>query len=707
MAAAALTVVVLLAALLPGDHYYFWRGDTAAAYYGWWYHLGEMVRHGQWATIDPHAWRAGNIAAEGQWGLWSPLTIAIGLVTTVVPHLLLVTTAVKMGLAVVGALGIFRLVRSYDASPAVAYVAAIAVPLGGMTQYLDLPSWVNGLTIWALWPWVWWAVRRTLVLGANPLPALGFGYLLVTVGYVYGTIMLIVLLVGCLFECYVRRDRAALLRAVGIGALLGLVALTVFLPGVLTAPVTAREESFGGLFGGQFSTDPLVLFSSVLPTAVDPGASAHVLPYAYVAWFLPVAVWLDWGRARRGWRPLGGLLLTTLIVLLIVDGPSRLGVLRWPMRLQPFLVETFVVLLAVAWDRFRVRVPSRRRLVLSLGWVVLAGVQAVLRSPSSWVGQVWSVALVGAGIGLLWWLLRSGRARWLLPAVGVVTLASFALMHVFYPTPPSPQRHAPTQLATYRSLIPHAVGDVLQIGTIDALVQGNPRAARFIPIGSAWYLNSHPVQNTYTAVSHRAYKDRYCIYYQGATCRGLLHTLFTTEPTTGKQRVDLLGVSSLLLIRPSFTEHRLSHPPPGWQVAGRTPYTVLWTRRSPIPGAGNVAWASPGTSVSAVDAGATGTSFRVDSVPATGGTVVLSLLDWPGYATDVGSIADPVDGYLVTVHLPGSAQGSTVHVGFHPPRWNLEVAAWVLALLGGAVWSVTHAVRRRRARARPAQPVST
>ena len=78
MAAAALTVVVALAALLPADHYYFWRGDTAAAYYGWWYHLGEMVRHGQWATIDPHAWRAGNLAAEGQWGLWSPLTIAIG-----------------------------------------------------------------------------------------------------------------------------------------------------------------------------------------------------------------------------------------------------------------------------------------------------------------------------------------------------------------------------------------------------------------------------------------------------------------------------------------------------------------------------------------------------------------------------------------------------------------------------------------------------
>jgi len=184
MAAAALTVGVALAALLVTNHHYFWYGDTPAAYYGWWYHLGEMVRHGQWATIDPHTWRAGNLAAEGQWGLWSPLTIGIGLVATVVPNLLLVASAVKVGLAVTAALGTFRLVRSYDAPPLAAYVAAVAVPMGGMTQYLDLPSWVAGEMIWALFPWVWWAVRRSLVRGANPLPALVLGYLLVTVGYV-------------------------------------------------------------------------------------------------------------------------------------------------------------------------------------------------------------------------------------------------------------------------------------------------------------------------------------------------------------------------------------------------------------------------------------------------------------------------------------------------------------------------------------------
>ena len=111
-----------------------------------------------------------------------------------------------------------------------------------------------------------------------------------------------------------------------------------------------------------------------------------------------------------------------------------------------------------------------------------------------------------------------------------------------------------------------------------------------------------------------------------------------------------------------------------------------------------MAWSSPGTRVSDVSITDTRTSFRVDDVPADGGTVVLSLLDWPGYTTDVGSLADPVDGYLVTVHLPASARGETVHVGFQSPGWTIEIGAWVLALTGGAAWSLLHVVRRRRAR---------
>ena len=219
-----------------------------------------------------------------------------------------------------------------------------------------------------------------------------------------------------------------------------------------------------------------------------------------------------------------------------------------------------------------------------------------------------------------------------------------------------------------------------------------------------WYLSGHPVQNTYTVISQKRYKRLYCIYYQGNSCPVLLNTLFSVQGPTGMKRVDLLGASSLLLIRRGLPPWRVTHPPPGWQVTSRTPYAVLWTRTTPIPGAGSVAWTSPGTQVSEVDAGDSGTSFRVDAVPPGGGTVVMRLLAWPGYSTSVGSLAYPVDGYLVTVDLPASAAGQTVRVAFRPPGWYAEVAAWVLALLAGAAWSLVHEVRRRRGLTLTADP---
>jgi hypothetical protein len=708
MVAAALTVLASLLALLVTNHRYFWYGDTPAACYGWWYHLGDLVRHGhctgwraqhgQWGPLDPHAWRSGNLAAEGQWGLWSPLSIGIGLVATVWGNMLALTDVVTIALSLVGSLGAFRLVRSYDAPPAAAYVAAVLVPMGGMTQYLDLPSWVAAETIWALLPWVWWALRRTMRHAANPLPALVLGYLLVSVGYVFGTIMLVLVIVACLVDAWLSRDRPALRRTLVAGLLLGLVAVTVYLPGVLTASVSDRSTGVAG-FGGKLTTDPLALLAGALPTAVVPQTTEHLLPYAYLAWLLPAAVWIEWRRARREWRPLGGLLVFTVVTLFVVDGPSQLGPLRWPLRLAPFLVLALVVLLVVAWSRFGLARPSGRRLGLSLAWVAVAGALSVLRASSEWAAALSAVLLVVAALTLLWWLVRGDRRAWIAPVVGVMTLAAFGVQHAFYPTPPSPQRNAPTELSAYRGLYPSASGDLLQVGATDMLNRSDPAAARQLPIGSAWYLTGLTSQNTYTAVSHRVYKDRYCVYYQGDTCPALLDTLFSAEPTTGQRRVDLLGVSSLLLVRQSLPASRLPHPPAGWRIAERTPYAVLWTRRTPVPGAGSVAWTSPGTSVLSVDAAATGTSFRVQQVPPSGGTVVLRLLDWPGYTTSAGSFVKPVDGYLLTVHVPATAVGSTVHVGFHPPGWTVELVAWVLALVLGAGWSLLAAVRRsRRAR---------
>ncbi|MGZ4748309.1 MAG: hypothetical protein ACXVYY_14615, partial [Oryzihumus sp.] len=325
----------------------------------------------------------------------------------------------------------------------------------------------------------------------------------------------------------------------------------------------------------------------------------------------------------------------------------------------------------------------------------LAGVLAVVRAPGVWAGHLLSLALVGTGLVLLWLLVRARRLGRLGVVAGIFTVAMLALQHGFYPSLPSPQRNMPALRADYQHQLAGARGDVMVVGGPEPQLEKHPRWTRDFLIASTWYLNPHRVQNTYTTISFQTYHDRYCMTFQGNTCRGALRVLFAREPTTRMRRVDLLGVSTLLLVRHDF-RHRAMTPPPGWRVAASSRRAVTWVRTKPVPGAGHVVWSSPGTVVAPVSQDDRSVRFRVDRLPAAGGRVVLSALGWPGYHTDTGTIGARVDGYLLSVDLPAGSAGRTVTVSFSPPGWPLELACWLLAVVVGLAWSLGAALRRHR-----------
>jgi hypothetical protein len=256
----------------------------------------------------------------------------------------------------------------------------------------------------------------------------------------------------------------------------------------------------------------------------------------------------------------------------------------------------------------------------------------------------------------------------------------------------------PALAQDYLRPLPAAQGDVLVVGDTGTALQKDPAWARESLSGSAWYLGPHRVLNGYTTISFRAYRDHYCIDYDGSTCSRLLDELFSIEPITGRRRVDLLSVGTLLLVRADFPDRDLTSPPRGWRVAASTSRAVTWVRRTPAPGAARPVWTSPGTTLVARPGDDRSVRFTVRRVPATGGRVVMSALAWPGFATDVGRLAQPVDGYLLTVDLPADAAGRTVTVRYSPPGWHLELATLGLAILGGVAWCGVVAVSRRRRR---------
>ncbi|WP_404392523.1 hypothetical protein [Humibacillus xanthopallidus] len=688
-----LVVLVLLAGVWPlgATPRYYFHGDTQAGAFGQWYHLGTELLAGRWPVVDPQVWRAGNFIGEGQWGLFSPLTMLLGVLSVHVTNAVVFSTVVKLVLLVVGALGTYALTRSYQARPWAAALAGLTVTVGGATRYLESPSWVTGQVIWALLPVFWWAMRGITHRRRNAAAALATGMLIVSVGYVYGCLFIAIVVLACVTESVVLGHRRDAWRPVLVGVICGLLAVAVYLPGVLTAPVTVRA-GFKILSDGSLPGDLLGMLIGILPFPVTA---------SFTVWFIPLLALVQPRRAVALLRPMAGLYVFLGVIVLWLLGPNQIGPIRWPARVMPEFAMPLAVIICVLLSRAMVARVTARRVVVAAAWTIVAAYLIVSRH---WIDArtiavlaaiVLCGVLVGGVAGLT--MARLGRAPNI--AVGLVammwTFAVLASQYHFFPEPPSVDRNMPALVADYKNQVSGAVGDVIVVGDVEDALITDPSLSRDFLIASAWFVNPHSVQNTYTTIGFQNYDRRYCIRYNGTSCPELLTTLFSTHAGTGLQRVDLLSVSTIYLATSDFRPELLANPPQGWRVESSTKNAVMWVRDAPVPMAGGVVWNSRGVSVTQLSQDDRGASFQVNTTTPSG-KVVLSRLAWPGYEVAGASETDMTDGYLLTIDVSRVAPGDVVTVRYSPPGWAVERAALAAALVLGAAWPIGEAIRRRR-----------
>jgi hypothetical protein len=221
--AAVAMIVTIIAALIPlltNPRFYFYD-DTQSGAFGIWFEIGEKLRSGEWPLFSDMGWGAGNYTAEGQWGLWNPIIMLIGVGASVTNSPVMFATILKISFLCLLSVGTFLLSREYKANRTWALIAGVAVPLTGFTVYMDAASWVTGLMVFALLPLTWYGLKR-IIDGRNPLTGLIFGYLLITIGYVHGTIMLVLAFLGLLLEVWKGRSLAGLIRLLAAGSFWGL-----------------------------------------------------------------------------------------------------------------------------------------------------------------------------------------------------------------------------------------------------------------------------------------------------------------------------------------------------------------------------------------------------------------------------------------------------------------------------------------------------
>jgi len=691
---AALLVMcaVWLVGLLRDGHRY-WRGDAQNAYYGWWYALGDALRHGEWPLIDPTTLPAGGHVIEGQMGLYNPITALVGLGATVAPDLVVYRVLVTIAVGTIAVVGAYGLCRSFAVPPPLAAAAATAVSLCGYTLVFAAPRWYTGHLQVALLPWAWWLTRRAM-RGRSPLPAMAAAALLITVGYVHGVLYLgLVLLVSLLEAVLSERTRAATLRVVGVGAVAALVAVPVFLPGVLSLGVTVRQAGFGS-GEGRIELDPWQLPFLWQPAADPTRDWFAATPWRYTFWWVPLLFLVDWRRFREQWRALTPLWAGALFWLLWTLGPYEIGPIRWPGRVMDTLTLMLAVATIVTLSRCVPRRPPVRRIGYAVGYCAITSLVVVLgfRWQSAW-DAVSGLVVIGLLLAV-WWVIEQPVRAGAVLLVGSLGLGVAAVTLNGWLE--AIDRHMPSSRAAYDEYLRGVPGSVLAIKGPRTERRDYSRArAEEALTGSLWHLAGPAVINGYTTTSFHKYSKRFCSTFDGSYCSNALPAFRRTEPTTGRTYLQLFGINALLIEKGAWLDERPI--PHGWHVESEGRRMVLWVRDEPLPRAGSVSWTSPGVSLSHVERSRLGVSFRVDEVPPEGGTVVLSRIPWPGYAVSgAGELDDPVDDVLLTVHVPGDAAGRTTSVTYRPPGWEIGWASLGAAALIAVGWSGGRRLAHRR-----------
>jgi hypothetical protein len=343
---AGLTVVCFCLLLLRHDPLIFWNDDYELSILPVFADISRSWSEGHLPLLSPYSWVCSNLAGEFQYGTFSifvnaavvliwkfPLTFPQQAAALSITHLFVL------------AFGSFLLARDRNLSISLSIFVALIAALNGWIICWGATDWFGALGAFAWLPWAWWGLERALDPQRTrwrwiwPAP---FVYLLVTGGFPY-TVLMLVLLIAWLTIKSISQTRDW--KSVGpmiFGATLGF---------GLSAP--AWLAIFDYVQGSARSLHSAgAHLQWIVPWRALPG---FVLPCWTVSWadfstrYLPhTATELACGLAAPAaliagflWRP--GLILRRikwelmlLVVLLVLSMVPTAGLFRWSFRWLPF-----------------------------------------------------------------------------------------------------------------------------------------------------------------------------------------------------------------------------------------------------------------------------------------------------------------------------------------------------------------------------------
>ena len=438
---AGLLVVVFCLLLFWHDPLVFWNDDYELSILPVFADMARSWSEGHWPILSPYSWVCGNLAGEFQYGTFS---IFINAAVVLIWKFPLIFPQQAAALSIthlfVLAVGAFLLARDRRLSIPLSIFVALIAALNGWIICWGATDWFGALGAFTWLPWAWWGAERALDPRRTkwrflwPAP---FVYLLVTGGFPYTVLMLLLLIAWLSIKTLVQTRSVFSILPTLLGVALGLgLSAPAWLALLDHVQGSARElqstaahwqwlvppAALPGLILPCWSVNWTDFSSRYLPHTATELACGLVAPAALIAGFIR--------RGRVLVRETKWELVLLLLVLVLCMIPTA-GLFRWSFRWLPFF---HLVLAICAAEALRGELGSTVPVTAALALTAVAAVlMLVIRATGSYAFPLTWIFLGLAAIWLLseLWLRGSALQQW--PPV-VITFLAFLATYFCIPT---------------------------------------------------------------------------------------------------------------------------------------------------------------------------------------------------------------------------------------------------------------------------------
>ncbi len=344
----------------------FWNDDYQISVLPVFADMARSWNEGTWPLLSPYSWVCSNLAGEFQYGTFSLFVNAAVILIWKLPlGFAQQAAALSMAHLFVLAAGAFLLARDRRLTTSLATMVALVAALNGWIICWGATDWFGALGAFAWLPWAWWGMERALDRQRSrwrflwPAP---FVYLLVTGGFPYTVVMLVLLAVWLALKSLGETPRlwpiwplvAGLALGFGLSAPASL-ALFDYIHG------SARGEQANPGSHWQWLVPPAALPGFIWPgwTVRWSDFSTQLKPHAALELACgtvpPLALLAGLVRLRGAFvRQMKWELALLCVVLLIAMLPSA-NVFRWSFRWLPLVHLVLALLAAEALTQLQLR----------------------------------------------------------------------------------------------------------------------------------------------------------------------------------------------------------------------------------------------------------------------------------------------------------------------------------------------------------------